>query len=102
MVVAAPRSYYVEALVKERYGVFNSSGWGMTETTCIGTLIPCNTKDTQASVGSLLPGTEVKIVDEEGNEIVYGPRELYLRAPQVMIGYWDNLLATRETLTEDG
>jgi len=80
-------------------------GWGMTEATCaITTFHPAETSHS-FSCGCLVANCEAKIVaDEEGKiEVPQGERgEVWVRAPNVMKGYWNKPEATRETLTEDG
>lgn len=80
-------------------------GWGMTELTCAATTFhPAKTSES-FSVGELLANCEAKIVaDDEGKvEVPQGERgEVWVRAPNVMKGYWNKPEATRETLTEDG
>ena len=53
-----------------------------------------------ASVGELVPNCEAMLMDDEGkNEAKQGERgELWIRAPNVMKGYWKNPKATNETL----
>jgi long-chain acyl-CoA synthetase len=57
------------------------------------------------TIGIPLPSTEAKIVDlkHRTKEVKVGQiGELAVRGPQVMAGYWKDLKATREVLTEDG
>lgn len=50
-----------------------------------------------------MPNVELKLVDDNGNEVEFGkPGELWLHCPNVMKGYWQNAAATAETLTQDG
>jgi long-chain acyl-CoA synthetase len=72
-------------------GVPVLEGWGMTETTAMGTV---NTLDhfKFGTVGKALPGVEVKIADEDS--------EVLLRGPNVFPEYWGNPGATAETLVD--
>lgn len=79
-------------------------GWGMTEVTCSGaTWDPNSTDIDQAAIGELIPNGEGRIVDEQGNDL--GPDEIgefYIRAPNVMKGYWNRPEETKKTMTPDG
>lgn len=79
-----------------------SEGYGMTETSPVISTNPPN--DIRVgTVGTAVTGTEVKFVDEEGNEVAKGESgELLVRGPQVMKGYWQRPEATAEVLSEDG
>lgn len=63
-----------------------------------------NEISTSASVGELNPNCEGKIVSLEGQEVNERNKrgELWVRGPNIMIGYWRNEKATQETKTEDG
>jgi malonyl-CoA/methylmalonyl-CoA synthetase len=55
------------------------------------------------SVGFPLPGTELSIVDNDGNPLAPGePGEIVLRGPQVFSGYWKRPEATEETFFPEG
>jgi len=50
-----------------------------------------------------LPSTELKLVDDAGNEVPPGqPGEIALRGPQVMRGYWNRPDETAKAFTADG
>ncbi|KAK2764327.1 hypothetical protein FQN54_009019 [Arachnomyces sp. PD_36] len=78
-------------------------GWGMTETTCSILGWGPNEKSFSFSVGELNANCEAKIMAEDGKtELGRNARgELWVRAPNIMKGYWRNPRATRETLTKD-
>jgi acyl-CoA synthetase (AMP-forming)/AMP-acid ligase II len=53
------------------------------------------------SCGQPLPGTEIRIVDEEGNALPAGQvGEIVARGPQVMVGYWNRPEETATTLRD--
>lgn len=67
-------------------------GYGLTETSPIISGNPEDDND-PASVGTALPGIEVKVGDDE---------ELLTRSPSVMLGYWHNAEATQAMIDADG
>jgi long-chain acyl-CoA synthetase len=75
-------------------------GYGLTETSPVVTLIPFH-RVKRASIGVPLPGTDVRIVDEEGRDVATGEAgELLVRGPQVMPGYWQRPDETARTLRD--
>lgn len=77
-------------------------GYGLSETSATAT---CNTPDSYelGSVGPCLNNIQVKIVDDQGEEVAQGERgEVLIRGPQIMLGYWNNLSATAESIDEEG
>lgn len=110
VVGAAPLSRELQNEIQSRFQVHVIQGWGMTEVTCGGIFVPGGIKDERGSIGMLLPGTEARIVGEDGAVVVRkqgekgrGQRgELLVKGPQICLGYWRNEGATKETLSEDG
>lgn len=87
--------------VANRFNVEVKQGWGMTEVTC-GSIIQREVSDS-GTVGQLLPNTECKLIDDEGKEVGFDtPGELYIRAPNVCLGYFKNEAATTDSLSPDG
>jgi long-chain acyl-CoA synthetase len=63
-------------------------GYGLTETSPVVTLVPFH-RPKLTSIGVPVPGTDVRLVDDAGNDVAPGaPGELLVRGPQVMQGYW--------------
>ena len=88
---------------KEVTGVPVGQGYGLSET-CSG--ICCTPADAEAFTGDVglpMPGTEMRILDDEGREMPVGVRgEICVRGPAVMAGYWNRPDATAEVMTSDG
>ncbi|KAL6713223.1 hypothetical protein ACLMJK_009344 [Lecanora helva] len=100
---AAPLSQSLANACASRFKTAVRQGWGMTELTCAGIFLPNGFSDETGSVGFLCPNSEVKLLDENGNEVGTGQRgEILIRGPQVSPGYWRNEKATRETMLEGG
>lgn len=63
--------------------------YGMTETSPAVATNPLNLLKYNGYIGLPLPSTEISIRDLRGNPLPYGrPGELWVRGPQVMLGYW--------------
>lgn len=78
-------------------------GYGLTEGTCIVASMPLDQPPKRGTCGIPIPGTEVRIVGEDGTDQPRGkPGELWLKGPQIMKGYLNNADATAETIVEDG
>jgi acyl-CoA synthetase (AMP-forming)/AMP-acid ligase II len=82
--------------------------YGMTETS--GTIVTLNPEDHDVngnprmrSVGKPLTGVEIKIIDEQGNEVRSSEvGEIATRSAQNMKGYWNLPDATASTIDADG
>lgn len=90
------------------------NAFGQTETAATITMLPPEDHeiDTSAppeevekklrrlsSIGKPLPDVEVRIVDEEGNDVPVGQvGEIVARGPRLMKGYWKREEATRQTI----
>ena len=81
-------------------GIPIRQGYGMTE--CCGVLTFNPTNDNRlGSVGIPVPGMEVRIVDDNGEDVVQGqPGEVIGRGPTVMKGYLNRPDATAETIVD--
>jgi len=73
-------------------GVPVFEGWGMTETTSIGTLnLPAEHKF--GTIGKAVAGADIRIA-EDG--------EIEMAGPMLLKEYWNNPDATADTMTDDG
>ena len=73
-------------------GLELNEGWGMSESSCFGTLNPPD-QIRQGTVGKPLPGVEIVIADDG---------EMLVRAPLVMKGYRGDPEKTAEAIDADG
>lgn len=88
---------------RERYGVSVREGYGLTEASPIVTSTAVDTALRPGSIGPPLPGIEVRVVDQDGTDVLAGdPGEIWVRGPNVFSGYWGDDDATARVLTRDG
>jgi len=73
-------------------GVPVMEGWGLTETTAVGTV---GTPDAFkfGTVGKAVPGVEIRIAEEDG--------EILIKGPNIFKEYWNNPEATADTLIDE-
>ncbi|WP_043316815.1 AMP-binding protein [Microbulbifer sp. HZ11] len=87
---------------EEMTGCVVTEGYGMTETSPVVSFNPSEAVQL-GTVGKAVPSTEVKVIDENGNDLPNNtPGELCVRGPQVMKGYWERPEATAETIDSEG
>jgi long-chain acyl-CoA synthetase len=78
-------------------------GYGLSETSPILSLNPMTATSFSATVGFPLPSTDIKLLDEDNNEVPIGEAgEICARGPQVMGGYWQRPEANAVAFTTDG
>lgn len=72
------------------FGVQIFEGYGLTESSPTVTTNRMAEIARPRSIGMPLPGVEVRLVDEDMNDVELGdPGELLVRGPNVFKGYWD-------------
>ena len=102
---AAPLDAELGHAVAKRLGCTVLQGYGMTELSPVSHCMPDDRPDMDLnSCGFAIPNVESKLVDPEtGREVGVGERgELWVKGPNVMVGYLNNPEATAATLDEDG
>ena len=81
-----------------------NTGWGMTETNAIGTVIlGAEYSERRLSSGPALCVIDLRVVDDNGIELPLGERgELQVRGPSMFREYWNKPEATADSFAEDG
>jgi acyl-CoA synthetase (AMP-forming)/AMP-acid ligase II len=102
---AAPLDKNLSSACTERLGCVIKQGYGMTESSPVTHMcseVPEKIKP--GSVGQCIANTECKIVDlETAAELEQGSEgELWVRGPQVMLGYLNRAEATAQTIDTEG
>ena len=99
---AAKLPEQVSQSLSARFGVQVFEGYGLTEaspvvTTAIGSeWIP-------GSIGRPVPGIELRIVDENGGDVLVGDSgEIWIRGENIFAGYLNDPEATSRVLSRDG
>ncbi|MFL6663258.1 MAG: AMP-binding protein [Rhizobacter sp.] len=93
----------VSARWKAITGNFIREGYGLSETSPVLTLNPENIADFSGTTGLPLPGTDIKLLADDGSEAAPGePGEVCAKGPQVMRGYWNQPQANAAAFTADG
>ena len=97
----------VQAAVSEKWrkvtGRHICQGWGLTESSPVGTAnIPREASFT-GSIGYPIPSTEISIRDDDGKALPVGSiGEICIRGPQVMRGYWNRPEETAKVMLPGG
>jgi len=90
-----------EQFIRRVPSVSIRQGYGLTETAALISSNPVG-RERPGSVGLPVPGTEVRILDDQGREVAPGEvGQICARSPAVMRGYWRSPEATAEAL-QDG
>ncbi|MFC1956232.1 class I adenylate-forming enzyme family protein, partial [Chloroflexota bacterium] len=83
---------------KRYYGLTIIDIWGLTEAVAQVTCQPIDGTGKPGASGKAMPGWEIKIVDDNGNELPANqPGEILVSGP-MMLEYYNNSLATAEAI----
>lgn len=87
----------------EKTGCPIVEGYGLSETSPTASCNPIDSASFSGTIGLPLPNTEMKLIDDAGNEVGPGQSgEIAIRGPQVMAGYWQRPDETALAMTADG
>jgi len=97
----------VQKVVADRWQQATKSpllqGYGLTEASPAVCMEPMSFTCFKGGIGLPMPSTEVTIRDDKGHEVDFDqPGELWIRGPQVMLGYWHQELETNNVLDAEG
>ncbi|HZZ59891.1 MAG TPA: long-chain fatty acid--CoA ligase [Roseiarcus sp.] len=101
----APLPVAVQQKFQAIAGCRLAEGWGMSETSPVGTFTPRGAAPRPGSCGVPMPRVEMKFVDvvDPSREVALGERgEICVRGPNVMKGYWKKPEETAAVTTADG
>jgi long-chain acyl-CoA synthetase len=85
----------------EAFGAKILEGYGLSETTGMGSFNLPDRERKPGSIGVPIGGTEFRLVDDDGNDVVKGERgEIVMRGPFVMKGYWNKPDATADAIKD--
>ncbi|QTH64824.1 long-chain-fatty-acid--CoA ligase FadD [Psychrosphaera ytuae] len=95
----------VQRAVAERWlnvtGCDLLEGYGLTECSPVVSFVPYDIGKYTGSIGVATPSTDVRLVNEEGQDVKMGEAgELLVKGPQVMKGYLGRAEATAEVLND--
>lgn len=93
----------VAKLWLEKTGCPICEGYGLSETSPSASCNPTTSTEYTGTIGVPIPGTSMKLLDDDGNEVPPGqPGEIAIKGPQVMAGYWQRPDETAKVMTPDG
>ncbi len=98
---SAPLALETWKKFKEIFGFEIIEGWGLTEAGANNSVNPLEGLKKVGSIGLPMKGTEMRIVDDDGNVLPPGKEgEIVIRGPMLMKGYWNKPEETAEILRD--
>ncbi|WP_323121067.1 class I adenylate-forming enzyme family protein [Burkholderia alba] len=99
----SPLDADLKARVERVYGVALHNGYGMTESSPTITQTALDAPRDDCSVGLPIPGVKLRFAAPDGTEVARGEvGEIWVRGPNVMLGYYRNPAGTEAAVTADG
>jgi long-chain acyl-CoA synthetase len=86
---------------EDAFGCAILEGYGLSETSPTASFNQLDRARKPGSIGTPVPGVEMKLLDEDGNEVADGEvGEIVIKGPNVMKGYWNKPDATEEAIVD--
>lgn len=86
---------------RAKFGIEIWEGYGLTEAASAVTTTRMS-EQRAGSIGKVLPGQELRLVDRTGEEVLLGdPGEIWIRGPNVFSGYWGDDDASAQAFSGD-
>jgi long-chain acyl-CoA synthetase len=86
---------------EEHFGCTVLEGYGLSETSPMASFNHPDRERKPGSIGTPVKGVEMKVVDDDGNEVAQGESgEIVIRGHNVMKGYWKRPDATAEAIRD--
>jgi long-chain acyl-CoA synthetase len=87
---------------EEHFGCTVLEGYGLSETSPMASFNHPDRERKPGSIGTPVKGVEMKLVDDDGNEVAQGESgEIVIRGHNVMKGYWNRPDATAQAIRDD-
>jgi long-chain acyl-CoA synthetase len=90
---------------EQEFGCKILEGYGLSETSPVASFNHPDRERKAGSIGTPIEGVEMKLVDDDGNDVEMGGDEvgeIAIRGHNVMKGYWAKPDATAESIDSDG
>jgi len=99
----SPLAPSLKTQVEQLLGVALHNGYGLTETSPTVSQTRLHAPRGDTSVGMPIPGVEVRVVDKAGDDVAAGADgELWVRGPNIMLGYYREPEMTAAAMRHDG
>ena len=86
---------------EEKFGCEVLEGYGLSETSPVASFNHPGTERKPGSIGVPVRGVELRLLDDDGNEVAAGERgEIAIKGENVMKGYWGRPEATEESIKD--
>jgi long-chain acyl-CoA synthetase len=84
---------------EDAFGAIVLEGYGLSETSPVASSNQPEMERKPGSIGTPIEGVEMKVVDEDDNEVAQGEvGEIVIRGHNIMKGYWERPEATEEAM----